>query len=79
MGAFDHLNWAYDKAFEQVFGLGRWGEAFEQKIFQKFKRLGGGGGKLKLQFDWYIMSIWQMGHAAEPIMFIEDIVGHLKY
>ena len=30
MGAFDHLEWTYDGAFELVFGLGR-GE-FEQKF-----------------------------------------------
>ena len=49
MGAFDHLEWTYDGAFEQLFGLGR-GE-FELK----FKYPGGcPGGMLKLQFDWYI-------------------------
>ena len=30
MGAFDHLEWIYDGAFEQLFGLGR-GE-YEQKF-----------------------------------------------
>ena len=30
VGAFDHLKWTYDEAFEQLFGPGR-GE-FEQKI-----------------------------------------------
>ena len=30
VGAFDHLEWTYDGAFEQLFGLGR-GE-FEQKF-----------------------------------------------
>ena len=30
MGTFDHLEWTYDGAFEQLFGLGR-GE-FEQKF-----------------------------------------------
>ena len=30
VGAFDHLDWTYDGAFEQLFGLGR-GE-FEQKF-----------------------------------------------
>ena len=30
MGAFDHLEWTYNGAFEQLFGLGR-GE-FEQKF-----------------------------------------------
>ena len=55
MGAFDHLEWTYDGAFEQLFGLGR-GE-FEQK-FSKNSNAGGlpgGGGRmLKLRFDWYI-------------------------
>ena len=31
-GAFDHLEWTYDEAFEQLFGLGR-GE-FAQKFFK---------------------------------------------
>ena len=54
MGAFDHLEWTYDGAFEQLFGLGR-GE-FEQKFCKKYKCLGvaRGGGMLKLRFDWYI-------------------------
>ena len=34
-GAFDRLEWTYDGAFEQLFGLGR-GE-FEQKFCKKFK------------------------------------------
>ena len=54
MGAFDHLEWSYDGAFEQLFGLGR-GE-FEQKFCKKIQMPGGcpGGGMLKLRFDWYI-------------------------
>ena len=53
MGAFDHLKWSYDGAFEQLFGPER-GE-FEQ-IFSKNSnaRGGGRGGMLKLRFDWYI-------------------------
>ena len=39
--AFDHLEWTYDGAFEQLFGLGRPGGC-------------PGGGMLKLRFDWYI-------------------------
>ena len=35
VGAFDHLEWTYDGAFEQLFGLGR-GE-FEQKFCKKYK------------------------------------------
>ena len=51
-----HLEWTYDGAFEQLFGLGR-GE-FEQKFSQKFKCPGGWpGGMLKLRFDWYITNI----------------------
>ena len=30
MGAFDHQEWTYDGAFEQLFGLGR--REFEQKF-----------------------------------------------
>ena len=53
MGAFDHLEWTYDGAFEQLFGLGR-GE-FEQKFCKKYKYPGvARGGMLKLRFDWYI-------------------------
>ena len=54
MGAFDHLEWTFDGAFEQLFGLGR-GE-FEQKFCKKYKCPGVAreGGMLKLRFDWYI-------------------------
>ena len=53
MGAFDHLEWIYDGAFEQLSGLGR-GE-FEQKFCKKYKCPGvARGGMLKLRFDWYI-------------------------
>ena len=38
VGAFDHLEWTYDGAFEQLFGLGRMEFS---KIFQKFKCPGG--------------------------------------
>ena len=54
MGAFDHLEWTYDGAFEQLFGLGR-GE-FEQKFSKNSNAQGvaRGGGMLKLRFDGYI-------------------------
>ena len=55
MGAFDHLEWIYDGAFEQLFGLGR-GE-FEQKFSKNSNARGvvrGGGRMLKLRFDCYI-------------------------
>ena len=55
MGAFDHLEWTYDGAFEQLFGLGR-GE-FEQKFTKNSNAWGvarGGGGLMNLRFDWYI-------------------------
>ena len=56
MGAFDHLEWTCDGAFEQLFGLGR-GE-FE-KNFLKTQLPGGlrrgfPGGMFKLRIDWYI-------------------------
>ena len=38
VGAFDHLEWTYDGAFEQLFGLGR-GE-FEQKFSKNSNALG---------------------------------------
>ena len=55
VGAFDYLEWSYDGAFEQLFGLGR-GE-FEQKFSKNSNALGvaRGGGMLKLRFDWYII------------------------
>ena len=54
MGAFGHLKWTHNGAFEQLFGLRR-GE-FEQNFpkSQMHGGLPGGGGMLKLQFDWYI-------------------------
>ena len=49
MGAFDHLEWTYDGAFEQLFGLGRGG--FEQKISKTSNaRRVALGGMLKLRF-----------------------------
>ena len=55
MGAFDHLKWTYDGAFEQLFGPGR-GE-FEHKFSKNSNARGiaRGGGELKLRFDWYII------------------------
>ena len=50
-----HLEWTYDGAFEQLFGLG-WGE-FEQKFSKNSNARGfARGGMLKLWFDWYITS-----------------------
>ena len=55
LGAFDHLKWTYDKAFEQLFGPGRGGGgAFEPKISKNSNARGRGEGMLKLHFDWYI-------------------------
>ena len=55
MGTFDHLEWTYDGAFEQLFGLGR-GE-FEQK-FSKNSNPGGLPGEMfKLRFDWHIILV----------------------
>ena len=56
MGAFDHLEWTYNGAFEQLFGFGR-GE-FEQKFCKKYKCPGfARGGMFKLRFDWYINAL----------------------
>ena len=53
MGAFDHMEWTYDGAFEQLFGLSR-GE-FEQKFSKNSNARGVARGEmLKLRFDWYI-------------------------
>ena len=48
-GVFDHLEWTYDGAFEQLFGLGS-GE-FEQKFSKNSNAQGvaGGGGMFKLR------------------------------
>ena len=52
-GAFDHLEWTYNGAFEQLFGLGR-GE-FEQKFSKSSNaRWVAWGGMFKLRFDWYV-------------------------
>ena len=48
MGAFDHLKWTYDEAFEQLFGPGG-GGGHLNKNFPKIQ------GMFKLQFDWYII------------------------
>ena len=56
MGAFDHLEWTYDGAFEQLSGLGR--EEFEQKFSKNSNARGvARGGMLKLRFDWYIITV----------------------
>ena len=53
VGAFGHLEWTYNGAFEQLFSLGR-GE-FEQKFSKNSNARGvARGGMLKLRFDWYI-------------------------
>ena len=54
MGAFDHLEWTYNGAFEQLFGHGRgtFGQKFP-KIQMGLPR-GGGGGVFKIRLDWYI-------------------------
>ena len=57
VGAFDHLEWTYNGAFEQLFGLGR-GE-FEQKFSKNSNaRRVARGGMFKLRFDWYITESW---------------------
>ena len=48
VGAFDHLEWTYDGAFEQLFGLGR-GEF--SKNFPKIQMPGGCPGGGCLSFD----------------------------
>ena len=56
VGAFDHLEWTYNGAFEQLFGLGR---GNLNKIFPKIQIPGGcQGGMFKLRFDWYINLTW---------------------
>ena len=62
MGAFDHLEWTYDGAFEQLLGLGR-GE-FEQKFSKHSNARGCPGGMSKLRFDWYINDWHQVACVA---------------
>ena len=45
VGAFDHLEWTYDGAFEQLFGLGR--EEFEQKFSKNSNARGLPGGDVE--------------------------------
>ena len=55
MGAFDHLEWTYDGAFEQLFGLGR-GE-FEQKFSTNSNVRGLHGGMFKLRLTGALLII----------------------
>ena len=55
MGAFDHLEWTYNGAFEQLFGLGN--REFEQTFSKNSNARGvAQGGMFQLRFDWYIIS-----------------------
>ena len=54
VGAFDHLEWTYDGAFEQLSGLGRGNLNKNFPIIQM--PWGLPGGMFKLRFDWYITS-----------------------
>ena len=64
MEAFDHLEWTYDGAFEQLFGLGK--KRFEQKFSKNSNARGVARvGMLKLRFDWYIIS--DIGEFSYPI------------
>ena len=52
-GAFDHLEWTCNGAFEQLFGLER---GNLNKNFPKIQMRGGLPGEIfKLRFDWYII------------------------
>ena len=52
VGEFDHLEWTYNGAFEQLFGLGSGGGGENlNKIFQKFKCRGKGCPGGCLSFD----------------------------
>ena len=53
MGAFGHLEWTYDEAFQQLFGLGE----SEQKSSKNSNARGGCPGRGRggcLSFDWCI-------------------------
>ena len=71
MGAFVHLEWTYDGAFEQLFGLGR-GEF--SKNFPKIQMPGGlsGGGMLKLRFDWYVTTT--VKHLKVPLCILKFVL-----
>ena len=54
MGAFDHLEWTYDEAFEQLFGLRS--KEFEQKLSKNSNASGGGGGCLSFDLTGTLLS-----------------------
>ena len=55
MGAFDHLEWTYDEAFEQLFGLRSKG--FEQKLSKNSNARGfARGGCLSFDFTDTLLS-----------------------
>ena len=78
MGAFDHLEWTYDGAFEQLFGLGR--REFEQKFSKTSNARGvARGGMLKLRFNRYIISTNGKQDAARRLEATRGKHGFLCY
>ena len=67
MGAFDHLEWTYVGAFEQLFGLGR-GE-FEENFSKNSNARGVARGGGCLSFD-LTGTLWGACHNAK-IAFVE--------
>ena len=53
VGAFDHLKWTYDGAFEQLSGLGRGNLNINFPNIQMPEH----GGMLKLPFDCYLITL----------------------
>ena len=50
---FDHLKWTFDGTFERALAReGIWTIVFKKS--QMLALIGGGGGRVKLRFDWYI-------------------------
>ena len=73
MGAFDHLKWSYDGAFEELFGPGR--EEFEQKFNKNSNARGvAQEGMLKLRFDWYISQHAGFSEQQQGFLFQTNVV-----
>ena len=68
MGAFDHLEWTYDGAFEQLFGLGR--GKFEQKFSKNSNARGVARGDVEASI-WLVHYI-QASSSAKNIGVIFD-------
>ena len=75
VGVFDHLEWTYNGAFEQLFGLGT-GE-FEQKFSKNSNARGvARRGMFKLRFDWYINYFNTLGGFPHIFVIIQSLSSY---